>query len=358
MDTLTHGLAGALLARALPPESGTPDPILRRREAWLGFWTAMLPDADALLSPFSAEFYITQHRGLSHSFVMLPLWAVLLGAVAAWRWNGGWRRFALVSGLGVVSHILLDWITSWGTMFFSPLSWNRYSLDWVFILDFVLSGLLTIGIVGMILLARRGDTPSRAGARASLVASCLYIALCAQRHQQALALVDPRGALATAVIPQPLSPDRWLILSDDGKSVSASFVDLSRHGADPRRPLSVDAVQRFSPSLTDIDLLLGRLDLLFRSVDDPRPRIIPKTDGPLAVRTLAESANGIFNRFARFPAARETLRADGTTEVLLRDVRFGYLAPAVDPFTYVVRYDAAGGIVFAGFPSERWGGRK
>ena len=76
MDTLTHGLAGALVARALP---GTGDAArdrrLARREAWLGFCAAMFPDADVLVSPFSPEFYITQHRALTHSFVMLPAWA-------------------------------------------------------------------------------------------------------------------------------------------------------------------------------------------------------------------------------------------------------------------------------------------
>ncbi|MGZ5428403.1 MAG: metal-dependent hydrolase, partial [Thermoanaerobaculia bacterium] len=78
MDTLTHGLAGALLARTLPSTGDeTLDRTLARREAWVGFAAAMFPDADVFVSPFSAEFYITQHRALTHSFVALPVWIVL-----------------------------------------------------------------------------------------------------------------------------------------------------------------------------------------------------------------------------------------------------------------------------------------
>jgi membrane-bound metal-dependent hydrolase YbcI (DUF457 family) len=153
MDTLTHGLAGALLARSLPSTGDEElDVTLARREAWVGFLAAMFPDADVFVSPFSAEFYITQHRALTHSFVMLPVWVVALTALAALRLaprlgppGSATRRVALrrlgaVVALGLLSHILMDWITSWGTMFLSPLSWARYTLDWTFIVDLALSG--------------------------------------------------------------------------------------------------------------------------------------------------------------------------------------------------------------------------
>src|ERR1017187_9057491 len=121
MDTLTHGLAGALLARALPSTGDeTLDRTLARREAWAGFAAAMFPDADVFVAPFSAEFYITQHRALTHSFVALPVWIVLLTAVASIRLSpsigprgsAGRRtavgRLGLVVALALVSHILLD----------------------------------------------------------------------------------------------------------------------------------------------------------------------------------------------------------------------------------------------------------
>ena len=72
------------------------------------------------------------------------------------------------------------------------------------------------------------------------------------------------------------------------------------------------------------------------------------------VRGIEKGVAGVFGRFARFPAAREAPLPDGSVRVVLRDVRFGYLSPDVDPFTYVVRYDTQGRLLGAGFPSGRW----
>lgn len=369
MDTLTHGFAGALLARALP---GTGDEVLdrafARRESWLGFCAAMFPDADALVSPFSPEFYITQHRGLTHSFVLLPVWAALLALVAATRppaaagppGSPGRRifrvRLAAVSGVAVLSHVLMDWITSWGTMFFSPLDWSRFALDWVFILDAVLTGLLLLGLAGMWAVAsRRSLERSRAAARAGLLAATAYVFFCGVKHAEASGLVARLSPAAAerAAIPQPGSPDRWLLLAGDGTSVSASFVDLGKRGAEGARAAGAEELARtgYAGGLTAI---LEHLGGVYRSRDDLLTRVIPRANGPFAERTLQTGVAGVFGRFARFPAAREETQGGGGVRVVLRDVRFGYLAPEVDPFTYVVRYDPAGRLLGAGFPSSRW----
>jgi inner membrane protein len=335
---------------------------------WAGFLIGMFPDGDALLSPLSPDFYITQHRGLTHSFVLLPLWALLLGSLAAFRLpdappaalREARRRLVLVSGLAIGSHILLDWITSWGTMFFSPISWRRYSLDWLFILDLVLSGLLVIGLAGVRFAARRGDARTRKAARASLVAAGLYILLCATRHQEALAAAKRMAgarAASCAAIPQPLSADHWLLLVDDGRAITASFVDLGKHGRDAEPVPPPSALEELAATRHGISLLARRLLSHYRSPDDAAPRVIPKADGPLASRALVEGEAGVFGRFARFPAAREEKGPDGATRVVLRDVRFGYLSSAIDPFTYVIWYDRAGRLLSAGFPSERWAHR-
>ena len=93
---------------------------------------------------------------------------------------------------------------------------------------------------------------------------------------------------------------------------------------------------------------------VYRSRDDLLTRTIARSNGPFAARALEEGAAGVFGRFARFPSAFEEAQTDGSVRVVLRDVRFGYLARDVDPFTYIVRFDAAGGVLAAGFPSGRW----
>ncbi len=367
MDTLTHGLAGALLARAVPSTGDEAlDRTLARREAWVGFAAATFPDADVFLSPFSAEFYITHHREFTHSFVTLPAWVVVLTLLASIRLSPAlgppgapgrrmaMRRLGLVVALGLVSHILLDWITSWGTMFLSPISSARFSLDWTFILDAVLSGLLVLGLVGVRAVSRRSFPRSRIAARAGLVAATAYVLFCGVRHGEALRLGRERAPLssARAAIPQPGSPDRWLLLSDDGSTVTATFVDLGKRGREISRPAEIEELARTGFRGGALNLFRN-LAGVYRSPDDLAPRVIEKSNGPLARTTLENGVAGVFGRFARFPAAREEVRGD-SVEVLLRDVRFGYLSKEIDPFTYIVRYSLKGRLLSSGFPSSRW----
>ena len=248
----------------------------------------------------------------------------------------------------------MDWITSWGTMFFAPVDWSRYALDWVFILDAALTGLLLLGLVGMWIVSRRGIRRSRLAARAGLLAAAAYVLFCGARHAEAVRLVArlAPSAVSRAAVPQPGSPDRWLLLADDGRNVTASFVDLGKSGAEGARAAGSEELARtgFAGGLRALAGLPG----LYRSRDDLLTRVIPHANGPLAARTLESGVAGVFGRFARFPAAREDVEADGSVRVVLRDVRFGYLARAFDPFTYLVRYDKTGRVLAAGFPSGRW----
>ncbi|MCM3877530.1 MAG: hypothetical protein NEA02_14080, partial [Thermoanaerobaculia bacterium] len=155
-----------------------------------------------------------------------------------------------------------------------------------------------------------------------------------------------------AAIPQPGSPDRWLLLSDDGPAVTAAFVDLGKRGREGARAPDAEELARTGFRSGFLNLF-RHFDAVYRSRDDLAPRVIGKTNGPFAERALGSGIAGVFGRFARFPAAREEAKGGGV-EVLVRDVRFGYLSNEVDPFTYIVRYSADGNFLSAGFPSSRW----
>ncbi|HSB36165.1 MAG TPA: metal-dependent hydrolase [Thermoanaerobaculia bacterium] len=364
MDTLTHGLAGALIGRALPSSGDADlDARLERREAWTGFLSAMLPDADALPNPLSAEFYIEHHRGLTHSFVLLPVWAIVIGLLASWRLlaasgeegaaarRTGRLRLVAVAGLGVVSHILLDWVTSWGTRFLAPLSEAAFALDWLFILDGVLSGVLLAGLAAAFVIFRR---QARFAARASLVAASCYVAFCGIQHERAVGLAArlAPSAAAHAAVPQPFSPFRWLLLSDADAGVRLDFVDFLRHGPAPVPPK--DALARFHGSPATLDRLVPALASFYRAPEDPAPFVLPKRDGPLAGEALAEASTGVFGRFARFPVGREKDGTDGSAVVILRDARFAHLSDRLDPFVYEILFGPDGRPRAAGFPSPRW----
>src|SRR3954462_4045699 len=98
MDTLTHALSGALLARATAPRDPDADTLPLGRRMVVGALGAAFPDSDVAASYLSPLSYLYHHRGVTHSLLLLPLWAVLLSLLFAFIWR---RRHGLES---VTSH--------------------------------------------------------------------------------------------------------------------------------------------------------------------------------------------------------------------------------------------------------------
>src|SRR5215470_11054502 len=173
MDTITHGIAGALIGKAifggedlfgpstrvltLQDKNGSEDPsphkVNRSRiDTWALMLGAIFPDSDVLRDILSHDrlLVVTWHRSITHSLLMLPLWALLLAGIT--RAFTSWRKweapsFALLSAIyavGILSHILLDLVTTFGTMIWSPLRWSRPAWDLIFIVDFTFTGILLI----------------------------------------------------------------------------------------------------------------------------------------------------------------------------------------------------------------------
>ncbi|HUJ40679.1 MAG TPA: metal-dependent hydrolase [Candidatus Acidoferrales bacterium] len=148
MDPVTHALSGAVLARAVLPNTANPQSDrVARATLVLG---AIFPDIDVFANPFDPDHFgtIRIHRGVTHSLVCLPVWAILFALLAAWycrrRGIAAPRRpmLGLLFGTGIALHILFDCITSFGTMVWSPISWTRVEWDWTFIIDLSLTGVL------------------------------------------------------------------------------------------------------------------------------------------------------------------------------------------------------------------------
>jgi membrane-bound metal-dependent hydrolase YbcI (DUF457 family) len=155
MDTITHGIAGALIGKAVfrGEDMFASQPMNRGRViTWSLMLGAIFPDSDVLRDIFSHDrlLVITWHRSITHSLVLVPLWAlVLAGITRAFANSRKWKvpSFLLLTGiyaLGILSHILLDLVTSFGTMIWSPLQWSRPAWDLIFIVDFTLTGVLLV----------------------------------------------------------------------------------------------------------------------------------------------------------------------------------------------------------------------
>ncbi len=155
MDTITHGIAGALLGKAVfrGDDLFTRRPMNRERIiTWSLMLGAIFPDSDVFRDMVSRNdlLVLTWHRSITHSLLCLPLFAVALAALTHWfvrrrKWDA--PSFAALTGIyavGILSHILLDLVTSFGTMIWSPLKWSRPAWDLIFIIDFSLSAILLV----------------------------------------------------------------------------------------------------------------------------------------------------------------------------------------------------------------------
>ncbi len=150
MDTISHGFAGSILARTLAERPGARAALI------LGAAAAVVPDLDFLMISNRVE-YLRDHRSWTHSFFILPFLALALALVTkAFFRRAKLATLWLFAAIGIASHIVFDWATSFGTMFFTPLSRARYSLDWLFILDPFFTG-ITLGTLVLILVFRKRD---------------------------------------------------------------------------------------------------------------------------------------------------------------------------------------------------------
>ena len=229
MDTLTHALSGALLARATAPKDAPPRSIPRRVAA--GFFACAAPDLDFVLGFVSPLLYLEQHRGPTHSLLLLPLWALLISWILAkiLREPRGWRALYGVTAMALGLHIVGDLITSFGTIIFAPVSDARYAWGTTFIIDLWFTGIILAGLIASIVW-RRTRVPAIA---ASLVLAG-YVGFQAVMKGEALDFAREyaqaqglRGA-EVAAIPRAVSPFNWTVYVSDELSHRFAHVNLRR----------------------------------------------------------------------------------------------------------------------------------
>jgi inner membrane protein len=219
MDNLCHTLVGAALG-----EAG-----LKRRTRFGGatlMIAANLPDLDVLV--FATDVpSVAFRRGWTHGTVAQVLLPVALTAVM-WAVSRMWaarddgkrihaRSLLLLSYVGVLSHVGLDLLNTYGVRLLMPFDARWFYGDAVFIIDPWLWLVLGAGVW----LARRRGAPALA--RRALVIAAIYIA--AMSVAARLAHDVARDAWQTArgaeprslmVGPSPITPLRRQVIVDAG----------------------------------------------------------------------------------------------------------------------------------------------
>ena len=405
MDTITHGIAGALIGKAfcggdsmfpVKPMSGT------RITTWALMLGAIFPDSDIFRDMFSRDplLIITWHRSYTHSLLLLPIFALALAGITRWiakRFLWEAPSYAALTGvyaIGIASHILLDLVTTFGTMVWSPLSWSRPAWDLIFIVDFTLTGILlipqllawvhrdhahgkrravlmwmlfvpvtfaiaaigrivgapisnaaiwgAIGIFSLLFLLPavfawgsrlRLATWNRAG----FAGACVYVALTFAAHHQALERVKRfaqfQNAKPEAIGALPLPPSLWNWdgLVRTSRGVYQMRIDLSQPSGIPAN--EAEAAAR------------AKVPLTYNYFPDA-----PTNSWIQQARQLPEVQKVLW--FDRFPVTR--FHKEGQEAVVeILDLRFAMVRsdrPA--SFTYRVRFDSSGNVVHQGWVRE------
>jgi len=221
MDTLTHALSGALLARATAPAQQRSDELTLRARVTTGFLAAAFPDGDFALRLIDTLTYLNWHQGLTHSAVMLPVWALMLAYLFSrlTRRRYPWQAFFGTAFLGIAIHIAGDVFTAYGTVLLAPLSSQRFLLPFAFVIDPYFSAIIVAGLVAVLLLPRR-----RYPAALALIVLGCYVAFQGALHHRAVnvgeayAGTQGLGGAEIHALPQPLTPFNWKIIVslDDG----------------------------------------------------------------------------------------------------------------------------------------------
>lgn len=182
MDVFTHGLLGATLVQC-----GFQKTLGRKAILW-GALAAILPDIDVLVEVFAGPLAgFKYHRWITHSLWFGPLIGSGLGYLF-WCLKGRRQSLSLWISLFILtlmSHSLLDLLTSSGIQLFAPFSDRRCSLDIISIIDLHFTGPLIFSVIMGFFLKKHQNFVQII----SIVAfgiSCTYLIYATNLHRQSI----------------------------------------------------------------------------------------------------------------------------------------------------------------------------
>ncbi len=247
MDTLTHVLSGALTGRCLSSKVRKASP---KAFILVGALAALFPDLDIVMRFISDSFYLLNHRGFSHSFILLPIFAILIASFVTFLlknkiiFKNGWiqedatfkellKEFYPLALLGLFIHVCGDIITSFGTMFLYPFSNNRYESGSVFIIDLIFTGIIVLGLI----FSAKEKNPAKKilVGRIFMIGLISYVSFTQYLKYDVIREVKKNIQISSVNIndlhwksvPQMLSPFDWLIMGFDEKTKDYHLVRIN-----------------------------------------------------------------------------------------------------------------------------------
>jgi membrane-bound metal-dependent hydrolase YbcI (DUF457 family) len=387
MDPITHGITGALLGKAYFSKGETADAnkaSVARVAIFALTLGAVFSDVDVVADVISRDplAIVRYHRGITHAFFGLPFFAVGLAALTRWvtrRWKIPSPSFAmltLIYGVGILSHILLDGMTSFGTRMWTPFSQQRVAWDWLFIIDFTLTSigllpqitawiyhgrahslrravamwvLFTLVIAGAWEAARAARSPFHVwvGVVASAIAAALFFgpAIRGFGFRVPRARWCQVGVLAMVAYIAGCAFAHHSAMQRVEDFAAANHITVVRIGALP-----------VPPSLLDWGDAIRTTDGVWSSRYDLRDRNPPpfqfSPDSPpdaFTARAFELPEVRLYWNFARFPLIRTLVEGDDHIVVFGENRFVERRKGQPQPFTYGVVFNAAGQVVEEGW---------
>lgn len=143
MDSLTQIALGIATAELVAGKK------LGNKTFLYGAILGTIPDLDIVVGKFLSDVGgVAIHRGLSHSLLFFIFLSPILGwAIAAFEKNKiNFKNATLLVFWCLVTHVVLDVFTSWGTQVFWPLH-HRFALKTIFVIDPLYTVPLVIALI-------------------------------------------------------------------------------------------------------------------------------------------------------------------------------------------------------------------
>lgn len=417
MDPITHGIAGALIGKAFfagrksPSHANSPKnnqtsltqaappasvfSSTARVTIFAAVLGAVFPDIDVFADAFSHDplAIARYHRGFTHSFVGLPIFAAALAwlTVKFFRWyaarpgHESWPPpsfsflfFVYAAGIG--SHILLDGLTDFGTRMWNPFSKDRVAWDFLFIIDFTFTALLLVPQLAAWVHGRRERARLRGTTMWVLLtagAVAVWSAARAASFSFSFAAVVIASAIFAAIFFLPFRHRSGAPISRAGWSrIGFIFACAYIAAAGIAHRAAFNRVREFATRNHIVAEKIGAMPLpvslmswnglIETSAGVYQSDFSLDTSAAPHFRFFADSPQNNYTReaaqlepvrtylwFARFPVMRFTSR-NGINSVEYTDLRFfeGALRRPL-PFTFYVSFDSNGHMLKNGWVRER-----
>ena len=142
MDVLSQAVIGSSLSQSFTKNK-------QRYAMLVGSLSAVSPDLDVFISSSTDPIlFLEYHRQFTHSFLFIPLAAVLCASIFYMflKHKLSFKQIYVFSVLGILTHGLLDACTSYGTQLLWPFSAERISWNIISIVDPLFTFPILIGI--------------------------------------------------------------------------------------------------------------------------------------------------------------------------------------------------------------------